>query len=84
MEPFKIGLIILILVILIVIYKRTEGFWGGLDYRRSFYPNYYPYSYPNNYPYYYYPSLYPYYYPYYNYYYTPCIETVDGSVVCEN
>ena len=80
MEPLTIGLIILIIVILVVIYKRTEGFWGGLDYRRSNYPYYYQ----SNYPYYYYPSIYPYYYPYYNYYYTPCIETVDGTVVCEN
>ncbi len=77
MKPLTIGIIILIIVILIGIYKRTEGFWGDLyGYRRY----YYPYSYSYRYPYYYYPSLYPYYYPYY----TPCIQTVDGSVVCEN
>ena len=63
-----------------MIYKKTEGFWGNLyGYSRYYsYPSPYYYSYP-----YYYPDLYPYYYPYYTFY-TPCMETVEGQVVCEN
>ena len=67
-----------IILALVVYWKNTENF---RSHRYHSYINR-PYLY-HTYPYYYYPSLYTLYPFYYPYVYTPCMETVNGDIVCE-
>ena len=85
MSNLMLILICIIILFIVIFYKKSEGFgriWDygnryGNRYGHRYYPHYYPMYASSNSTY----SPYP---PYLNdYYYTPCYQTVFGYTLCD-
>ena len=85
---YIVGLIIIVIII-IILYGNKENFLIR-DHRNKYRSYYTDLSGRNiwynwngrRYPYYYYPQVYYDYFPFPYSYYNPCVETVNGEIMC--
>ena len=89
-------IILVILIIIFLLYNNSEYFRGNYrrnykrDHRGRYRPYYTDLSGRNVWfnwngrrqPYYYYPELYYNYFPFPYSYYNPCVETIEGEIMC--